>query len=287
MHYIKAKSILSAHNNMNIYRGCTHGCIYCDSRSTCYQINHKFEDIAVKENAIELLENQLIKKRKKCMIATGSMSDPYNHFEKKLEMTRKSLEIIYKYGFGVTLLTKSNLILRDIDLIEKINKKSKAVVQITLTTYDESLCKILEPHVSTTFERYQVLKECQKRNIPTVVWLGPILPYINDNFDNLKALLEYCIDAGVKGILSFGVGMTLREGNREYYYKKLDENFPGLKEKYIKEFGTRYEIYTNKSKDLYKFIYNTCVENNIMIESKDVFNYLSKFPNKHEQISLF
>ena len=166
MQFVKAKGILSSHNGMNVYRGCTHGCIYCDSRSNCYHNPVPFENIEVKENAPKLLEIALRSKRKKCMIGTGSMSDPYMPCEKSLGITRKCLEIIDKYGFGVTVLTKSDLVLRDIELLEKINKKTKAVVQMTLTTYDDELCKILEPNVCVTSRRVEVLNECLKRGIP-------------------------------------------------------------------------------------------------------------------------
>ena len=173
MNFVKAKSILSSSNGMNIYRGCTNGCIYCDSRSSCYHTPVPFENIEVKENALELLEIALKSKRNKCMIGTGSMCDPYMPLEKSLCYMQKSLELIEKYGFGVTVITKSDLILRDLDTIERINKKTKAVVQITLTTYDDELCKIIEPNVCVTSKRVEVLKECYKRNIPTVVWFSP------------------------------------------------------------------------------------------------------------------
>ena len=219
MHYKKVKGILSAHNGMNIFRGCSHGCIYCDSRSKCYQMNHDFEDIEVKENALVLLEKALMSKRNKCMISTGAMTDPYIPLEKEIEYTRKSLEIIDRYGFGISILTKSNLILRDLDLLTSINKKAKCVVQMTLTTYDEDLCKILEPNVSTTKERFETLKIINEHGIPTIVWLCLILPFINDNEENLYGILDYCIKAKVYGIICFGFDVTLREGNREYFYQ--------------------------------------------------------------------
>ena len=147
MHYKTVKGILSNDNTMNLYRGCQHGCIYCDSRSLCYQMNHKFEDIEVKANAVGLLENTLRRKRNKCMIGTGAMSDPYMPIEEKLGNMRKCLEVIERYGFGVTMITKSTKVLRDLDLLKKINEKSKCVVQMTLTTYDEDLCRIVEPNV--------------------------------------------------------------------------------------------------------------------------------------------
>ena len=288
MHFVESKGILSSTNGMNIYRGCTHGCIYCDSRSVCYQMNHAFEDIQVKQNAPELLENALIKKRKKCMIGTGSMSDPYMHCEKDLCLMQKCLEIIEKYGFGATVITKSPLILRDIDLLDRINHKAKSVVQMTLTTFDENLCRILEPNVSTTFERYNVLKKFQEKNIPSVVWLTPVLPFINDSEQNLRGILEYCFDAGVKGIICFGIGTTMREGSREYFYKALDRYFPGLKNEYIKKYGIAYECPSDNSPYLMKIFHQQCQKYGVMHDVNQIFSYLHEFPTKEPvQLSLF
>lgn len=287
MHYKKVKSILSSSNNMNIYRGCSHGCIYCDSRSKCYNFTHDFEDIEVKENALELLETSLLSKRKKCMITTGAMCDPYIHLEEKLEFTRKSLELILKYGYGISIQTKSNRILRDLNLLEQINQNTKAVVQMTLTTYDEELCKILEPNVSTTKERFETLKIIHDKGIPTIVWLTPILPFINDTEENLRGLLSYCKEAKVYGIIFFGFGLTLREGNREYFYQKLDEHFPGIKDKYIKCFGNSYEIESPNSNKLYKILQEECAKNNIILNNDYLFSYLRVFPEKEVQYNLF
>ena len=287
MHYVNAKGILSAKNGMNIYRGCTHGCIYCDSRSVCYQIKHDFEDIEVKQNAPELLEKVLRSKRKKCMIGTGSMCDPYMHCEEKLGLTRKCLEIIDRYGFGVSLITKSSRVLRDLDLLKSINSKAKAVVQMTLTTYDENLCKILEPYVSTTSERFDALKVLRDNGIPTVVWLCPILPFINDTEENLKGVLKYCFDESVKGIICFGMGVTLREGDREYFYKKLDEHFPGLKEKYHRKYGYAYEVTSDNSPYLMRIFHSECKAHGVISNTSDVFEYLYSFPEEEsEQLRL-
>lgn len=287
MHYKEVKSILSSNNGMNLYRGCSHGCIYCDSRSKCYQINHDFEDIEVKSNALELLEYKLLTKRKKCMIGTGSMTDPYLHLEKKLEYTKRSLELIYKYGYGVSILTKSNMILRDLEILKKINEKTKCVIQITLTTYDENLCRKLEPNVSTTKERFEVLKIMRDNNIPTVVWLGPILPFINDTEENLRGLLNYCIEAKVYGIICFGMGLTLRDGNREYFYQKLDVSFPGIKEKYQNIFKDSYEVNSLDNKRLMDILYDECKKNNIICNNQKIFEYLNEFPENKEQLHLF
>lgn len=288
MHEVKAKGILSAQNGMNIYRGCTHGCIYCDSRSRCYQINHMFEDIEVKSNAPELLNEALRRKRKKCMIGTGAMTDPYIHLEAELGNTRKCLEIINSYGFGLAIQTKSSRILRDLDLLKEINRKSKCVVQMTLTTFDEDLCKILEPNVSTTRERFEVLKIMRDNGIPTVVWLCPILPFINDTEENLRGILDYCLEAGVYGIICFGFGLTLREGNREYFFGKLDEHFPGMKKKYIEAYGNSYEVPSPNSAYLMGIFKEECKRHNILCDNEKVFSYMHEFPARElQQISLF
>lgn len=289
MHYVTAKTILSSQNGMNLYRGCTHGCIYCDSRSSCYHMNHDFEDIEVKENGVQLLKKALKSKKEKCMIGTGSMTDPYIPLEDELKYIRESLELIYKYGFGFTCITKSDLILRDLDLLEKINNKTKAVVQMTLTTYDEELCKIIEPNVATTKERADILKKLNEKGIPTVVWLTPILPFINDTEENINGILDYCISSNVKGIICFGMGLTLRERDREYFYKNLDIYFPGLKEKYIKTYKNNYSLPSPNNAKLMKIFEKRCDENNILYNSDEIFKYLREFPNneKTTQTKLF
>lgn len=287
MHFVDAKGILSAQNGMNLYRGCTHGCIYCDSRSKCYGFTYDFEDIEVKQNAPELLEKALRSKRKKCMIGTGSMCDPYMHCEEKLMLTRRCLELIDKYEFGLAIQTKSNRILRDLDLLKSINEKAKCVVQMTLTTYDEELCKLIEPHVCTTKERVEALKVFRDNGIPTVVWLSPILPFINDTKENIEGILDYCIEAKVHGIICFGMGLTLREGDREYYYAALDRHFPGLKAKYQKKYGHAYELPSERNDELMKVFRETCHKHGILCEVDECFGYLHEFPEKYEQMSLF
>lgn len=243
MYEVQVKSILSPQNGMNLYRGCSNGCIYCDARSACYQMQHAFEDIEVKKNAAELLEKSLRAKRKRCMIGTGAMSDPYLHLEKELLHTRRCLELIDEYGFGLAIQTKSDLILRDLDLLKSIHKKAKCVVQMTLTTYDEIV----------------------------------------------RGILNYCATTGVYGILHFGIGVTLREGDRQYFYKKLDEHFPGMKEKYIKTFGNAYEVPSPNQGLLMKILKEECKKHNIVSSSKEVFEYMHEFedPQAGRQISLF
>ena len=289
MHYVKAKGILSSQNGMNLYRGCSHGCIYCDSRSICYRIDHCFEDIEVKENAIELLEDALRRKRKRCMIGTGSMSDPYMPLELRLEYTRKALLIIEKYGYGIALQTKSDRVLRDLEILKRINEKTKAVVQMTLTTADENLCKIIEPNVCSTKERFAALKVLRDNGIPTVVWMCPILPYINDTRENIEAILQMCIDAQVRGVICFGTGLTLRDGSREYFYRQLDRRFPGLKERYIREYGDRYEVPSPHGDELMRLFHHTCGQNGIMHDNDEIFAYLRHFEEKEPfgQLSLW
>ena len=287
MHYIPAKSILSSKNGMNLYRGCQHGCIYCDSRSAIYGMEHEFENIAVKENALSLLEDALRRKRKLCMIGTGSMSDPYMPLEKELEYTKKALELIYKHGFGAALITKSDLVLRDIDLLKAINDRAKCVVQMTLTTCDEKLCRLIEPGVCSTQRRFEVLRELGEAGIPTVVWLCPILPFINDTQENLNSILDYCEMAGVKGTVWFGAGVTLREGNREYFYRALDRHFPGLKEQYIKTYGMSYSLMSPRHRELDTLFHARCEKTGIMHDNEEIFSYLSEFEVKDTQTSLF
>lgn len=289
MHYVTAKGILSAKNGMNLYRGCSHGCIYCDSRSKCYQMNHAFEDIEVKENAVALLEDALKRKRQKCMIGMGSMTDPYIPLEMELEHVRESLKLIERYGFGVTLITKSDRVLRDLDLLQKINEKTKCVVQMTLTNIDDELSKKLEPGVCTTTRRFEVLNKLRDAGIPTVVWMTPILPFINDTKENVSGLLDMCIEAKVKGIICFGMGLTLRDGNREYFYDNLDRLFPGVKEKYIKAYGNQYEISSPNHHELWRMFHQRCAQHNIMHDNDEIFRYLSEFEDKQaaEQMSLW
>ena len=289
MHYVKVKGILSPSNGMNLYRGCSHGCIYCDSRSKCYQMNHDFEDIEVKENALELLEAALRRKRKRCMIGTGAMTDPYIPLEKKLGYTRKALLLIEKYGFGVALQTKSDLVLRDLDILRRINEKTKAVVQMTLTTADEKLCRIIEPNVSTANERFEALKALRNAGIPTVVWLCPVLPFINDTEENIRNILGMCVEAGVRGVLCFGMGLTLREGNREYFYRQLDIHFPRLKERYIRTYGNNYVVDSPRSTELMRLYHRICEENGILHNNDQIFEYLRKFEEKNaaEQLCLW
>ena len=289
MHYKLYKSILSPQNGMNLYRGCTHGCIYCDSRSKCYHMEHDFEDIEVKSNAVAMLDDELRRKRTRCMIRTGSMCDPYLHVEEELQLTRQCLEVIHHHGFGISLLTKSNRVLRDMDLLLAIHRQARCVVEMTLTTYDEDLCRLVEPQVSTTKERFAALEAIHDAGIPTVVWISPILPFINDTRENLYGLLDYCRRAKVTAILCYGFGMTLREGNREYYYAKLNQHFPGLREKYVHRYGNSYSCSCDNNAELMRILRAETAKAGIMCGTEEVFAYIRDFSeaNGTRQLSLF
>lgn len=289
MHLIRTNTILSSSNGMNLYRGCSHGCIYCDSRSTCYRMDHAFEDIAVKENAIQLLETALRRKRSKCMLATGSMTDPYIPLEDEIGNVRKALALADRYGFGFTLITKSARVLRDLDLLKSINEKTKCVVQMTLTTCDDALCKKIEPNVSVTSERVAALKTLRDAGIPTVVWLCPILPFISDTAENIRGIIEACAAAQVYGVICFGMGLTLRDGSREYFYRQLDRLFPQMKDRYIRTYGLRYQLSSPRQDELMKLFHTMCEARGIVHRNDRIFEYLAAFEDKRSarQPSLF
>ena len=287
MHFVQAKTLLNRENGMNVYRGCMHGCVYCDSRSRCYQFTHPFEDIEVKENAPELLEKILRTKRKKIMIGTGSMCDPYQPCEMDLRIVRRCLELIDRYGFGAAVLTKSDRVLRDLDLFTSINRKAKALVQMTLTIADEGLSRKLEPNVCNSRRRYEALKEFQRAGIPTVVWMTPILPFLTDTKENVETIVDWCIDAGVKGIICWNMGMTLREGDREYYYRALDRYFPGLSLKYREKYGNSYEVVSSRNAELMTWFHDQCEKHGILHTPETCFTYMHELPERYEQMTLF
>ena len=215
------------------------------------------------------------------------MCDPYMHCEETLQLTRRCLEIIDRYEYGLAIQTKSNRILRDLDLLKSINEKAKCVVQMTLTTYDEDLCKILEPNVCTTKRRFEVLQILHENGIPTVVWLSPILPFINDTRENIEGILDYCIQAKVYGIINFGMGVTLREGDREYFYAALDRHFPGMRERYHRKYGYAYEVTSDRNEELMEVFRDKCRINGFVCDNGECFRFLRELPERYEQMRLF
>jgi DNA repair photolyase len=264
--YIQAKSIV--HNNkspdswfgldynMNIYRGCTHGCIYCDSRSDCYR-NVDFDTIKVKEDALRIIRDDLRRKVKTGVVGSGAMSDPYNPLERDLKLTRNALELINAFEFGASLCTKSALIARDADVLRDIAAHSPVIAKITVTAADDELCKVIEPNVSVTSERFQALRVLAENGIFCGVLMIPILPYITDTEENVINIVRMAKDAGARFVYTY-MGMTLPQGNREYFYEQLDKSNPGVKEKYIKRFDLRYNCSSQNAKKLWDVFAAEC-----------------------------
>ena len=252
-------------------------------------MDHAFEDVAVKANAAELLEDALRRRRRRCMIGTGAMCDPYLPLEKTERLTRRCLEVIDRHGFGVSVLTKSDLILRDLPLLQSINAKARTVVCTTLTTFDEELCRVLEPNVCSTRKRFEMLRTMHEAGIATGVWLCPILPFLNDTEENLRGLRGYCFDAGVSVIVNFGMGVSLRDGDRQYFYRKLDEHFPGMKERYIRAFGGRYSCPSPRHRELTRILQTECRARGVICGAEEAMAYLMRFEDRSagEQLSLF
>ncbi len=295
MEFIKAKTILSKVKygnewygidyNMNLYRGCSHSCIYCDSRSNCYHIEN-FDLVRGKENALYILEQELFKKREKGIIGIGSMSDTYNPLEKEYEQTRGTLKLISKYGFGVSIDTKSDLILRDIDLLKEINTKNNVIVKFTITTPNDELSKIIEPNVCISSKRLQAIKILSDNGIFTGIMMNPMLPFITDKEENIRYLVKLAYENGAKFIHTY-MGMTLRENQRDYYFDKLDQHFIGIKEKYIKYYGDKYNCIVPNYKRLYKVFIDECTKYGILYDMKDIIKAYKKELNSNEQITLF
>lgn len=295
MEFIKAKTILSKVKygnewygidyNMNLYRGCSHGCIYCDSRSNCYHIEN-FDLVRGKENALYILEQELSKKREKGIIGIGSMSDTYNPLEKEYEQTRGALKLISKYGFGVSIDTKSDLILRDIDLLKEINSKNNVIIKFTITTPNDELSKIIEPNVCVSSKRLQAIKILSDNGIFTGIMMNPMLPFITDKEEDIRYLVKLAYENGAKFIHTY-MGMTLRENQRDYYFDKLDQHFIGIKEKYIKYYGDKYNCIVPNYKRIYKVFIDECINYGILYNMKDIIKAYKKEIESNEQITLF
>lgn len=297
MEFIPAKTIVSGYKEnpnwfginygMNIYKGCCHGCIYCDSRSNCYQII-EFDRVRIKENSTEIIKKELKSKKTKGVVGTGAMSDPYNPFEEKFMLTREALKAVDENRFGISIATKSDLIMRDIDILKRIQSHSPTIIKITITTYDDNLCKKIESNVCPTSKRFEALKELSDNEIYAGVLLMPILPFINDNEDNIKNIIKKAYESGAKFVFTYGLGVTLRQNQREYYFEQLRKIFPGedLDKKYIKAYGESYENGATNYEKLWKIFKEECEKYNLLYDMKDIIN---DYKNKYEktQISWF
>ncbi len=295
MEFIETKTILTKVKygsewygidyNMNLYRGCPHRCIYCDSRSNCYHIDN-FDIVRGKVNALSILEQELSKKREKGVVGIGSMSDTYNPKELQYEQTRGALKLISKYGFGVSIDTKSDLILRDIDLLKEINSKNNVIIKFTITTPNDELSRIIEPNVCVSSKRFQAIKELSDNGIFVGIMINPVLPFITDNEEDIKELVRLAYLNGAKFIHTF-MGMTLRENQRDYYLDKLKQSFTGLKDKYIKYYGERYNCIVPNYKILYKVFTDECNKYGLLYDMKDIIKAYKKEIKSNEQITLF
>ena len=280
----KDESWFGTRYNMNIYKGCCHGCIYCDSRSSCYQIEN-FDEVRVKANALALIRDELRRKAQKGIIGTGSMSDPYNPFEKKAQLTRRALELISAYDFGVAIATKSNLIKRDIDILKEIKQNAPVIAKITVTGTDDSLAKKVEPYVCSSSERFEAVRALTEAGIFTGILMMPVLPFIEDNAENIYQIVKQAHENGAKFIYP-AIGMTLRQNQREYFYQQLDREFPGVKEKYISYYGQNYMCTSPNVKQLWKLFSTECEARGIVYKMQDIIR-IAKKGYGSSQLSLF
>ncbi len=293
MQYIPAKTIVTRTKNtswfgtdynMNIYKGCCHGCIYCDSRSDCYRVEH-FDKVRAKENALEIIRDELRRKMKTGVIGTGSMSDPYNPFEKELCLTRHALELMDAFDFGVAIATKSCLITRDIDILKMIKGHSPVICKITITNSEDEMSRKIEPNAPLSSQRLEAIHQLSEAGIYAGILLMPVLPFINDTKENVINLVRLAKANGAKFIYP-AFGVTLRNNQREYYYEKLDELFPGIKSRYIKRYGDSYSCTSPDARELYYLFAKECENHRILYKMKDIITGY-KAGYGYKQLSLF
>lgn len=294
MEFVPAKSILSGYReqnpwfginyNFNIYRGCSHGCIYCDSRSECYRVE-EFDRVRAKQDALAILEKELQGKRKKGVAGTGAMSDPYNPLEKEYGLTRDALALLDAYGFGAAICTKSDLVIRDADMLRKIAVHSPVLVKMTITTADDALCGKLEPHAPPASARLRAIRELSGKGIFTGILLMPVLPFIEDSPENILEVVRLGRECGARFIFP-AFGVTLRQNQRDWFFGELDETFPGLKQQYISRFGNAYACNSPRAKELYGCFKNACADAGILYRMRDIVEaYKSGY--SQSQLSFF
>lgn len=253
---LQADDFFLADWNMNLYRGCSHGCIYCDSRSVCYQID-RFDVIRPKENALAILDQELRSKRRSGIVSMGAMSDPYNPLEAELQLTRGALELLLRHGFGAAFTTKSDLCARDADLLSAITRRAPVCARMTVTCADDALCRRIEPNVAVTSQRLGAVAKLSEAGVYAGVWLNPLLPFLTDDWENIRRILRMSAEAGAKFVVCF-FGMTLRTGNREYFFDALERDFPGARDKYLRVFGNSYECTSPDAERLYPLFCKEC-----------------------------
>ena len=294
MDFIPAKTLVSGYAdqtqwfgvnyNMNIYKGCSHGCIYCDSRSECYHVEN-FDQVRAKENALALIERDLKSKRRTGVVGTGAMSDPYNPFEKEYELTRGALKLIKKYGFGVAIATKSHLIIRDIDILKEIAAQAPVIVKITVTAAEDALSRLVEPHVSLSSQRFEAIKKLSDAGIYVGVLMMPILPFIEDDEANIKGIIHKAHQSGAHFIFP-GFGVTLRQNQRDYFLEQLDLKFPGFRVKYEKTYGYAYSCSSPNAKRLWQMLKAECELLGMVYRMEDIIKGYKK-PQEPMQLSFF
>lgn len=289
MHYKEVKAILSPQNGLNVYRGCSYSCVFCDARSNCHRMDHEFDDIEVKAHAVDMLEYALKKKRTKSMIQIGASSEPYIPLEEELQLVRRCLNQIERFDFGLVLYTHSTLALRDIDILDKINRKTKCIVIVRLSTSDDALAKQMEADTSLPSERLMLMKKLTARGITVIVRLAPILPFINDSLENIQELLSYCEQANVYGILTDKMCPVLREGNRERFYQQLYKKFPDIYDRYEEVYGDEKTLKTENYDAIMTYIRETCEAHGIQYDKEELLRFTREYKNKTigTQLSLF
>jgi DNA repair photolyase len=294
MELIQAKTIISGYKennswfgnnyNMNIYKGCCHGCIYCDSRSECYGIED-FDRVRAKADALKIIEQELRSKRRTGVIGTGAMSDPYNSLERTYRLTRGALELINTYHFGISIATKSDLVVRDMDILKEIKQHSPVLVKLTITTCDDELCRKVEPGVAVSSKRFAAIKELSDHGIFSGILLMPVLPFLEDNEENIFGIISRAKECGARFIYP-AFGVTLRQNQRQWYYNKLDEYFPGLRQMYMKQYGSAYSCISPKSKELWELFKEQCNYHGILYKMEDIIRSY-KQDYEYTQLSLF
>ena len=295
MEYIQAKTIVyrtkdpswfGTEYNMNIYRGCCHGCIYCDSRSDCYR-NDDFDQVKAKADALRIIRDDLERKAKVGVVATGSMSDPYNPFEEELQLTRRALTLLEAYGFGVAIATKSDLITRDIDVLSSINRTMPAICKVTITTCDDALASKVEPRAPSPSRRLAAVERLSGAGLFTGILMMPVLPFLEDNSENIRDIVNRAADAGARFIYPT-LGMTCRAGQREYFYQQLEKQFPGqgLSERYRRRYGDRYQCASPRVRALWDVFQEACSRRGLLYSMGRIVT-ASRRGHESDQLSLF